>query len=124
MELGAVETLIVFENLEINRWILKDANGSQVILHTTKQQEAANRDQFMDKETGQEMEVVEQLSFLEWIAEKYRDFGTSLEFVSDRSSEGNQFVKGFGGIGGLLRYKVNFEQLADVDDDDDYYDGL
>jgi peptide chain release factor subunit 1 len=124
LELGAVETLIVFENLEINRWILKDANGNQVILHTTKQQETANRDQFMDKETGQEMEVVEQLSFLEWIAEKYRDFGTALEFVSDRSSEGNQFVKGFGGIGGLLRYKVNFEQLADVDDDDDYYDGL
>ena len=43
--------------------------------------------------------------------------------MSDRSSEGNQFVKGFGGIGGLLRYKVNFEQLAEVDDDDDYYDG-
>ena len=32
-------------------------------------------------------------------------------------------MKGFGGIGGILRYKVNFEQLADVDDDDDYYDG-
>lgn len=71
------------------------------------------------------MEVIEQISFLEWIAEKYVDFGTTLEFVSDRSSEGNQFVKGFGGIGGLLRYKVNFEQLAEVDEDDDeYYDGL
>jgi peptide chain release factor subunit 1 len=43
--------------------------------------------------------------------------------VSDRSTEGNQFVKGFGGIGGILRYKVNFEQLAEVDDDDEYYDG-
>merc|ERR1711977_493586 len=122
LELGAVEILIVFENLEINRWTLKDVNGTLTILHTTKQQEAANRDQFMDRETGQEMEVVSQESFLEWIAEKYKDFGATLEFVSDRSSEGNQFVKGFGGIGGLLRYKVNFEQLAEVDDDDDYYD--
>merc|ERR1712093_440650 len=121
-ELGAVEILIVFENLEINRWTLKDVNGTLTILHTTKQQEAANRDQFMDRETGQEMEVVSQVSFLEWIAEKYKDFGATLEFVPDRSSEGNQFVKGFGGIGGLLRYKVNFEQLAEVDDDDDYYD--
>jgi peptide chain release factor subunit 1 len=25
-----------------------------------------------------------------------QDFGTTLEFVSDRSTEGNQFVKGFG----------------------------
>jgi len=124
LELGAVETLIVFENLEINRWTLKDNQGNNVILHTTKQQEAGNREQFMDKETGQEMEVVSQESFLEWIAEKYKDFGANLEFVSDRSSEGNQFVKGFGGIGGILRYKVNFEQLVEGDDDDDYYDGI
>ncbi|KAJ4304087.1 translation termination factor eRF1 [Collariella sp. IMI 366227] len=122
LELGAVETLIVFENLEITRSVLKDSNGSEIILHLTKQQEAASRDKFMDSETGQEMEIISQESFLEWIAEHYKDFGTTLEFVSDRSTEGNQFVKGFGGIGGILRYKVNFEQLAEVDDDDDYYD--
>lgn len=124
LELGAVETLIVFENLEITRWALKDSNGSEILLHTTKEQEENNRDKFMDKETGQEMEIISQDSFLEWIAEHYRDFGTTLEFVSDRSTEGNQFVKGFGGVGGILRYKVNFEQLADYDeDDDDFYDG-
>ncbi|PHH73056.1 hypothetical protein CDD80_4081 [Ophiocordyceps camponoti-rufipedis] len=122
LELGAVETLIVFENLEITRWSLKDSNGSEIVLHTTKQQEQGNRDSFLDKQTGQEMEIVSQESFLEWIAENYRNFGTALEFVSDRSTEGNQFVKGFGGIGGILRYKVNFEQLTDLDDDDDYYD--
>ena len=56
------------------------------------------------------------------LAEKYRDFGAQLEFVSDRSSEGNQFVRGFGGIGAILRYKLNFEQLADFDDEDEFYD--
>ncbi|KAI9697956.1 MAG: Polypeptide release factor (eRF1) in translation termination [Candelina mexicana] len=123
LELGAVEILIVFENLDITRWSLRSAAGSDVILHTTKAQEL-DRESFMDKETGQEMEVVEQGPFLEWLAEKYKDFGATLEFVSDRSSEGNQFVKGFGGIGGLLRYKVNFEQLADFDDEDEFYDGM
>lgn len=93
LELGAAETLIVFENLEITRWTLKSSEGSEIILHTTKTQEA-DRSVFMDKETGQEMEVVDQMPFLEWLAEKYRDFGATLEFVSDRSSEGNQFVKG------------------------------
>ena len=122
LEAGAAETLIVYENLDVTRWVLKNANGEEFIRHTTKAQEA-DREQFMDKETGQEMEVVDQSSFLEWLAEKYKDFGAQLEFVSDRSSEGNQFVKGFGGIGAILRYKLNFEQLADVDDDDDeYYD--
>lgn len=123
LELGAAEILIVFENLDITRWVLKQSEGPNLVLHTSKEQES-NREQFMDKSSGQEMEVVESTSFLEWLAEKYKDFGAALEFVSDKSSEGNQFVKGFGGIGAILRYKVNFEQLADVEeDDDDYYDG-
>lgn len=122
LELGAAETLIVYENLDITRWVLKSAEGVEKIIYTTKIQEA-DREQFMDKETGQEMEIVKQESFLEWLAQKYKDFGATLEFVSDRSSEGNQFVKGFGGIGAILRYKVNFEQLADFDDEDEFYDG-
>lgn len=44
LELGAVETLIIFENLEITRWILKDSEGAEVILHTTKQQETGGRE--------------------------------------------------------------------------------
>jgi peptide chain release factor subunit 1 len=101
--------------------VLKSSEGAEIVLHTTKTQEA-DRSLFMDKETGQEMEVIDQMSFLEWLAEKYRDFGATLEFVSDRSSEGNQFVKGFGGIGAILRYKLNFEQLAEYDDEDEFYD--
>ena len=122
LELGAAEILIVYENLDVTRWVLKSSDGVEKIIHTTKAQEA-DREKFMDKETGQEMEIVDQGSFLEWLAEKYKDFGANLEFVSDRSSEGNQFVKGFGGIGAILRYKVNFEQLADFDDEDEFYDG-
>ncbi|CAI7623593.1 unnamed protein product [Penicillium discolor] len=121
MELGAAEILIVHENLEITRWVMKNAEGNTVIVHTNKAQES-NKDLFQDKETGMDMEVIESGSFLEWLAEAYKDFGANLEFVSDRSGEGNQFVKGFGGIGAILRYKVNFEQLADHSDDDEFYD--
>lgn len=52
--------------------------------------------------------------------EKYKDFGATLEYVTNRSQEGAQFVKGFGGIGGLLRYKVDFQQLT-YDSDDEYF---
>jgi len=121
LDLGACETLIVFENLEITRYTLKSAAVNEIILQLNKQQEN-DRSLFMDKDTGQEMEVTQQQPLLEWLAEKYRDFGATLEFVSDRSSEGNQFVKGFGGIGAILRYKVNFEQLIDGDDEDEFYD--
>lgn len=74
----------------------------------------------MDKSTNIEMEQVsEPQSLLEWFAEKYKEFGANLEFVTNRSQEGAQFVKGFGGIGGLLRYKVDFTNLASVDDEDE-----
>ena len=43
----------------------------------------------------------------------------TLEFVTNRSQEGSQFVKGFGGIGGILRYKVDFmEHDYDYDEDE------
>lgn len=102
--------------------MFKSSTGSEVILHTNKEQ-SADRQLFQDKETGQEMELIDQGSFLEWLAENYQNYGATLEFVSDRSSEGNQFVKGFGGIGAILRYKLNFEQLQEVSDDDEFYDG-
>ncbi|KAI6914938.1 peptide chain release factor eRF/aRF subunit 1 [Hortaea werneckii] len=121
LDAGAADILIVYENLDMTRWELKTSGGSQVVLITTKLQEQ-NRELFMDKETGQEMEVVDQMAFLEWLAEHYRDFGAQLEFVSDRSSEGNQFVRGFGGVGAILRYRLNFEQLAELEDDDEFYD--
>jgi peptide chain release factor subunit 1 len=46
-------------------------------------------------------------------------FGAKLEFVTNRSAEGSQFCKGFGGIGGMLRYKIDFQSFADPGDGGD-----
>ena len=91
----------------------------EIIVHANKEQEK-DREKFMDKSTGLEMEqVADPQPLLEWFAEKYKEFGANLEFVTNRSQEGAQFVKGFGGIGGLLRYKVDFTNLASVDDEEE-----
>ncbi|KAK9493579.1 eukaryotic peptide chain release factor subunit 1 [Lipomyces doorenjongii] len=121
LDLGACETVIVYENLDVVRYTLKNASGDPVIIHVSKANETNSKEKFLDKATGQEMETIDEQPMIEWLAERYKDFGASLEFVTDKSSEGAQFVKGFGGIGALLRYKVNFEQLVD-DSDDEYYD--
>ena len=47
------------------------------------------------------MELVECQPLLEWLANNYKAFGTTLEIISDKSQEGSQFVRGFGGIGGV-----------------------
>ncbi|KAJ1623701.1 eukaryotic peptide chain release factor subunit 1-like protein, partial [Pavlovales sp. CCMP2436] len=117
LEMGAVETLIVYENLMTNRITIKNgATGELDVLVLDKDGEA-KASNFIDAETGVELEVVEKVQLVEWFAENYKSFGTTLEFVTDRSQEGSQFVKGFGGIGGILRYKVEFV------DEDDLFEG-
>ena len=172
LELGAVETLIVWENLDVTRHVLRDSSGKEVVIHTSappptasnataasaesKSQSTAgsssaiaalseiDRAKFLDASTGMEMEQAQEPQpLLEWLAENYTQFGATLEFVTsksfltsvgqwiaadvyrlDRSQEGNQFCKGFGGIGGLLRYKVDFGVIADALEgaDDEFYD--
>ena len=81
------------------------------------------------------LEVVDRLTLVEWLANNYKSFGATLEFITDRSQEGSQFCKGFGGIGGLLRWKVDFvemEMAAELDNEmsnatnggDDYDDSF
>eukprot|EP00300_Choanocystis_sp_HF-7_P021966 c21079_g1_i1.p1 GENE.c21079_g1_i1~~c21079_g1_i1.p1 ORF type:complete len:448 (+),score=104.22 c21079_g1_i1:51-1346(+) len=122
LELGAVETLIVWENLEVNRIKLKNTlTSEEVVVYLTPEQEKIESN-FRDAATGADLEAVESLSLLEWFANNYREFGANLEFVTDRSPEGSQFCRGFGGIGGLLRYRLDFAELGDESyaDEDDF----
>lgn len=50
------------------------------------------------------MELVENQPLLEWLANNYKNFGATLEIITDRSQEGSQFVRGFGGIGGNINF--------------------
>ena len=120
LDAGAVDMLIVFENLDVQRLTLRNDEGKEIVVHATPKQEEANTELLTDPDPGADLEVVERQQLLEWLAAKYTDFGAQLEFISDKSQEGNQFVKGFGGIGGTLRYKLDLAQLAE--DDDEYYD--
>ncbi|GAA6014249.1 hypothetical protein JCM11491_005014 [Sporobolomyces phaffii] len=148
LEMGAIETLIVWENLDVTRHYLRDSTGAEVIVHVHAPAPAANtskaasgeaqgggiaalsemdRAKFIDKQTGLEMEQSrEPQPMLEWLAENYTSMGAQLEFITNKSQEGSQFVKGFSGIGGLCRYKVDFGELNEHmmagEEDDEFYD--
>jgi len=122
LEMGAVETLICWENLDIQRYVLKNhSSGDETILHLTSDQEK-DMTHFQDKETGVELELEDNMPLLEWLANNYKSFGATLEIITDRSQEGSQFVRGFGGVGGMLRYKVDFQALQCDEFDDDEFD--
>eukprot|EP01087_Luapelamoeba_hula_P000326 TRINITY_DN1021_c0_g1_i1.p1 TRINITY_DN1021_c0_g1~~TRINITY_DN1021_c0_g1_i1.p1 ORF type:complete len:465 (+),score=114.09 TRINITY_DN1021_c0_g1_i1:139-1533(+) len=112
LEMGAVETLIVYENLDCYRYQLKNtAKSIDKIAYLTKDQTTQSSN--FKGPGGEELETVSSQLLVEWFADNYKDFGCKLEFITNKSQEGAQFVRGFGGVGGLLRYKVDFDLLDD-----------
>ena len=106
--MSAVETLIVYEDLDVTRHTLRNAAGEQIVVHTRPPPilsaatagaaekgavagiaalSEEDRAKFIDKSTGLEMEqAAEPVSLLEWFAEKHNEYGAALEFVTNSAS--------------------------------------
>lgn len=65
-------------------------------------------------QTGVEMELIESQPLLEWLANNYKSFGATLEIITDKSQEGSQFVRGFGGIGGECYPQIFYLQINSI----------
>merc|ERR1719481_561596 len=102
--------------MDIVRYILKNHQSDEEKILYLRPDNEKDRTHFTDSETGVELEMVDSMALLEWFANNYKSFGTTLEIITDRSQEGAQFCRGFGGIGGLLRYQVDFQDLEQFDD--------
>jgi len=116
LDIGAVQILIVWENLEVTRHQIKNpvVGEKDKIIYLTKEQEKDTSN--FRGEDGVELEIIESMPLVEWFANNYKSFGANLEFVTNKSQEGSQFCKGFGGIGGILRYKVDLMALNEYDE--------
>jgi len=70
--------------------------------------------------------ITSSVPLLDWILDNYKSLGSALELVSDSSTLGSQFVKGFGGLGGFLRFPVEFpsrtDTLEEEDSSSDYFE--
>jgi len=127
LEMGAIEHLIIFENLPVNRYVMTHPTTQEVKIHfLTEEQKERNPRLFTDPETNQHWDQTDMMALTEWLVSEYKNFGAKLHLVSDKTQEGHQFVQGFGGVGGLLRYVVNFDDLdyeavaAEDSDDSDF----
>jgi peptide chain release factor subunit 1 len=119
VELGAVETIIVWEDLDLYRYEVYQTQETVEPTLYYLTQEKANLAPFKAVKNFR----IEEKQFIEWITENYKKYGCNIELVSDKSQEGTQFVNGFGGVGGLLRYKVNLMEF-DKNMDKIYVDDL
>jgi len=125
LEAGAVETLIVWDQCDITRYKVVGSTGKEEVIY-------APSDKPPIGQVGDEQkEVLDQELLLDWLVDNFKEFGTQLEIIQDSTAEGSQFCKGFGGFGGLLRYKMeftedveNFGKLEEGSDEDSDSDDL
>lgn len=97
--------------------VLNSQTSVEVVKLLTEEQ-LEDDSNFKDAETGGDLEIKEKKTLVEWLCEHYKDFGAAMVFVTNKSTEGSQFCRGFGGIGGLLRYKVDFMEMDDWEEED------
>jgi peptide chain release factor subunit 1 len=119
VESGAVGKIVCFEDLNYIRIKLRNNETGTIMTTYVRPEQASNPEIYKDKDTGVDLEKIEEdnepSSLPEWLSIHYKDYGCEIEFVTDKSPEGTQFLKGFSGLGGFLRYKVDFEHIFNDD---------
>jgi len=111
---GLLDTLIVWNDLSFKRVELVKTNCPEEpskILYLASDKAI---------EDSPEWTVKSNVPVLDWILENFSSFGVKLEVISDQTTVGAQFVKGFGGTGGLLRYQAELPSTTfnDIETDE------
>jgi peptide chain release factor subunit 1 len=114
LEIGATDLVMCYENLEITRYEVRNPKTDEVMIYNLNKDQEKDPKYFKDEASGLDYDIISTIPLSEWLCEHYTDYGSKLEFISDKSPEGYQFVNGFGGIGGFLRFKID---MADEDYD-------
>merc|ERR1740133_36872 len=87
LEMGAVETLLCFEEMAEQRLVLHNSVADTDVVKILTQAQLDDNSMYKDPETGGDLEVMEKKSMVEWLCEHYKDYGANLEFVSNKSTE-------------------------------------
>ena len=113
---GAIEKLILWENFEMIRVTLENSSTKKEYIKILEKNHANNSKFLKILEIKTNCLIVKKELLSEWVVDNRKNFGATLFFVSDKTPEGNQFKKGFGGIGGILRYNLKIENLSEISD--------
>jgi peptide chain release factor subunit 1 len=103
LEMGAIQKLIVYDELDYTKYVVsKDGEDNKIIYKK-------------GTDVPKDVTNVESVQLMDYFVENYDKFGATLEIVSGNTSDGHQFVKAFDGIGGILKWKVDFHLHEEPD---------
>jgi peptide chain release factor subunit 1 len=102
LEVGKVSLVLLSEGIEwtaIKFQCSSCGNIQEIIIKNKKPKIKCS------KCNSTKIEELEEVEFAEFMEEKAKKIGAKIEIISTETTEGEQFLKGFGGIGAFLRYK-------------------
>lgn len=117
LEMSAIEKVLLFDEIEMTRFEIKNPATGKINTWYLTEKQAEDPKYFKDASTGVDLEIISQEPLGDWLLVNYQHFGAKIELISDKTQEGFQFVKGFGGIGGTLRYKIDLDEIVDYNKD-------
>ena len=104
LQMGAVETLLISENLKSKRQTYTCPACNTVDVITTRQHQEPPEKRC--PKCNEVMKITKTQETAEELIELAEEVKTHVEVISIETEEGTQLDKAFGGIAGILRYKV------------------
>lgn len=122
---GAAAKVILWQDSAVRRVEYGDA-ATGAVHHVVHKRRGNIQATDARDENGVELDVLLDLPLVDYFVHAYRSRGAELVLVSDQSEAGTQFVRGFGGVGAILRYAADLtnyeaEVAAMADDFDDIW---
>ncbi len=113
LEMGAVDTLILSENLDDNYIKLACSNCGYKIDKIVKERNleeftSVAQDQICPQCSSNSYGIVETKTLIEHFGEIAETMGTTVEIISSETEEGEMLARTFGGIVAILRFKLEY----------------
>jgi len=113
LEMSALDKVLLYDEIEHTRYEIRNPIKNETKTWYLTPAQENDPKYFKDSETGIDLEVVASEPLCDWLCVNYGSYGAKVELITDKTQEGFQFVKGFGGIGGNLRYKIDIDEIVD-----------
>ncbi|MDO5848260.1 MAG: peptide chain release factor aRF-1 [Methanobrevibacter sp.] len=105
--IGAVDTLLLSEDLLAIRKVLKCPNCGRIQEVTIRSEEEFEKLGLKCESCNDSLKEESSKTLVEELVEKAEEMNTDVEFISSETEEGMQLLKAFGGIAAILRYCVS-----------------
>jgi peptide chain release factor subunit 1 len=105
LDLGKVKSLIISEGIEWMVYKFRCDRCGEEELKVVKEPEGFEANAYRCQKCKSPVEILEEIDYADHMLEKAQATGAEVIVVSNETNEGEQFLKGFGGVGALLRFK-------------------